>query len=139
MTPPAIPATPVVFYDGVCGLCDRLVTFLIARDRARVFRYAALQSDYAARVLAAHGRSTADLDTMMVLTGEGRVVDRSHAIFYVLSRLGPGWRLLALGRLLPRFLTDWAYRQIARRRLKFFGQLDTCRLPTPAERELFLA
>jgi predicted DCC family thiol-disulfide oxidoreductase YuxK len=41
----------VVFYDGVCGLCDRSVQFLLARDRERVLHFAPLQGPTAAAVL----------------------------------------------------------------------------------------
>ena len=41
----------VILYDGVCALCNRFVRFVIARDGARRFRFASLQSAFAARVL----------------------------------------------------------------------------------------
>jgi predicted DCC family thiol-disulfide oxidoreductase YuxK len=44
-------ARHVVFYDGVCGLCDRSVQFLLARDRERVLHFAPLQGSTAAAVL----------------------------------------------------------------------------------------
>lgn len=34
----------LVLYDGVCGLCSRLLQFLLARDRHEVFAFASLQS-----------------------------------------------------------------------------------------------
>jgi len=48
---PAAGARHVVFYDGVCGLCDRSVQFLLARDRERVLHFAPLQGPTAAAVL----------------------------------------------------------------------------------------
>ena len=36
-----------MFYDGVCALCNRTVTFLLERDRAGVFRFAPLQGELA--------------------------------------------------------------------------------------------
>lgn len=48
---PAAGARHVLFYDGVCGLCDRSVQFLLARDRERVLHYAPLQGPTAAAVL----------------------------------------------------------------------------------------
>jgi predicted DCC family thiol-disulfide oxidoreductase YuxK len=41
----------VVFYDAVCGLCDRSVQFLLAHDRERVLHFAPLQGPTAAAVL----------------------------------------------------------------------------------------
>ncbi|MGD9856799.1 MAG: thiol-disulfide oxidoreductase DCC family protein, partial [Planctomycetaceae bacterium] len=34
---------PIVFFDGVCGLCSRVVDFVMARDPQGVFRFAPLQ------------------------------------------------------------------------------------------------
>jgi len=35
---------PVVLYDGLCGLCDGVVQFLLQRDKKDVFRFAAQQA-----------------------------------------------------------------------------------------------
>jgi predicted DCC family thiol-disulfide oxidoreductase YuxK len=56
----------------------------------------------------------------------------------VLRGLGWPWRVLSWLRFLPRPLTNWGYDFIAKRRLKFFGRLETCRIPTPAERARFI-
>ena len=61
------PANPVLLYDGVCGLCNRLVRFVLKRDRRAHFRFASLQSDYAARILKSHGLDPHDLNTLYVL------------------------------------------------------------------------
>ena len=62
VTPPS--ATTVVFYDGVCGLCNRLNQFLLRRDGDARLRFAALQSPIARQLLAVHGLDPSDLDTV---------------------------------------------------------------------------
>ena len=47
--PTALPERLVLF-DGVCGLCNRSIQWLIARDEGRVLRYAPLQGDTANRL-----------------------------------------------------------------------------------------
>jgi hypothetical protein len=42
---------PVIFFDGICGLCNRTVDFVIARDHSRLFRFAPLQGETAQRLL----------------------------------------------------------------------------------------
>ena len=39
-------SSPVIFYDGVCGLCDRLTRFVLAHDKRERFRFSALQSPF---------------------------------------------------------------------------------------------
>ena len=58
---------PILLYDGVCGLCNRFVQFILRRDRDAVFRFAALQSAFAATILARHGANPSALDTVYVV------------------------------------------------------------------------
>ena len=46
---------PILLYDGVCGLCNRLNQFVLRRDPAGIFRFASLQSALAARILSRRG------------------------------------------------------------------------------------
>jgi predicted DCC family thiol-disulfide oxidoreductase YuxK len=125
----------VILYDGVCGLCDRTVRFVLRRDRAGRFRFATLQSAYAATVLARHGRDAADLDSVCLLVDpdgpDERVLMRSDAVLVILHGLGGPWRLAAIGRWLPRPWRDAAYDAVARRRYRWFGRFDQCPIPSP--------
>lgn len=124
----------IVFFDGVCGLCDRFVRFVITRDHQARFRFAPLQGRLAARELPPRGGRPEDLDTVYVLTSDGVLLRRSRAVFFVLRSLGGFWRALSLLRVLPAFLTDAGYDVVARLRYRVFGRYDACRLPTAAER-----
>jgi predicted DCC family thiol-disulfide oxidoreductase YuxK len=133
--PALAPATHVVFFDGVCGLCDRLVQFVLRRDRQAHFRFAPLQGRLAARELPRRGARPDDLDTLYVLTSDGRLLSRSRAVFFVLRLLPGGWPLLAALRVLPAPLTDLGYRLVARLRYRLFGRFDQCRIPTTTDRD----
>jgi predicted DCC family thiol-disulfide oxidoreductase YuxK len=129
---------PILFYDGVCGLCDRLVQFVLRRDRRARFRFAALQSDVATQTLGHFGKNPDDLDTVYALTEDGRLLSKSRAIFFVLRALGLPWSLVAAFRVLPAALTNWFYDRVARNRYRIWGKRDSCRLPTGDERARFL-
>ena len=133
---------PVLLYDGVCGLCNRLVQFIVPRDRGDAFLFAALQSDLAGTVLARHGRDAGSLDTFFVIrdfnaAGE-RLLERSDAALFVGKTLGRGWGFFWPMRFVPRALRDGAYRLLAWNRYRIFGRLDQCLLPSPAARHKFL-
>ena len=136
-------ANPVLLYDGVCGLCNRLVQFILRHDDHDQFRFAALQSPLASRLLERHGASAANLDTFYIATnfdqaGE-ELLARSDAAVFVLQELGGGWRILGvIFRVLPRALRDAVYNLIARNRYKVFGKFDICPLPDPRHRHKFL-
>ena len=139
---------PILLYDGVCGLCNRLVQFILRRDHNAVFRFASLQSALAARILTRHGANPADLDTNDLntiyvvvnhdLPGES-LLSRSDAVLFILHQLGGLSRPAAfLLQLLPKFLRDSAYNAVARHRYRIFGRSETCILPSAQDRSRFL-
>jgi predicted DCC family thiol-disulfide oxidoreductase YuxK len=135
----ADPANPILLYDGVCGLCSRLVQFVLKRDSSRHFRFASLQSDFASRILQRHGLDPNDLDTVYLVEPGERLTARSDAVISVLRRLGGFWGALALLlRALPKSLRDWGYDIIAHSRYRIFGKHDSCPLPEERYRDRFL-
>ena len=137
----ASPSGPILFYDGVCGLCDRTVQFVLRHDRQGRFRFAALQGASARRLLERHGRDPSRLDSMYLLldpdTPRERVLERSDGILAVLQQLGGIWRLSAVARAVPRSLRNRTYDFIARHRYRWFGRYDQCALPPPGARGRF--
>lgn len=134
---------PIVFYDGVCGLCNALVQFLLKRDRYGRLKFASLQSDFASKVLARHGIDPKDLDTVHVLVNyelaEERVLNRSDAVLSAGRELGGGWKMIAtIAQVIPRALRDSVYRFVARNRYRVFGKYESCMLPDPGQRDRFL-
>ena len=134
---------PIVLYDGVCGLCNRLVRFILRRDRGAIFRFASLQSSFAAHILLRHGASSDDLNTVYVVLSHDlpteSLLSRSDAVIFVLNQLRGPWRPAAsFLKLLPRFLRNRGYNAIARHRYRIFGRSETCALPNEQDRSRFL-
>lgn len=132
----------IILYDGECGLCARVVQFTLARDKMDRFRYAALQSPFAAEILERHGRATSGFDTFVLVrdhgTAEERLEERSRAGISVLEALPGLWRAAAVLRIFPRFLGDLVYNLVAKNRLRWFGRVDQCLIPAPRVRAKFL-
>ncbi len=128
--------TVVVWFDGVCNLCNGFVDFLIRRDRSHHIRYGTLQSQAGRRVCSEHGLDS-DNPPSMVLTGRGRVLFRSAAVLAAVRELGRGWKLVAVFSVIPRPLRDAIYDMVARNRYRIFGR-RVCRVPSPQERERFI-
>jgi predicted DCC family thiol-disulfide oxidoreductase YuxK len=131
---------PVLLYDGVCGLCNRLVQFVLKRDTRAHFRFASLQSAYAARILQRHDLDPHDLDTLYVVQESGeRLTARSDAVICVLRELGGVGRAVAVAlRIFPEPLRDWGYRVVARRRYQIFGKYESCMLAEQKYQDRFL-
>jgi predicted DCC family thiol-disulfide oxidoreductase YuxK len=136
-------SNPIVFYDGVCGLCNRLVQFLLKRDNEDRLRFASLQSDFAAKVLSRHGIDPKDLDTLHVVENydqpDERVLNRSDAVLRAARELGGAWSIWAgAGMAVPRPVRNIFYRLVANNRYRMFGKYETCMLPEPKHRKKFL-
>src|SRR5579872_1259173 len=128
--------TPVIFFDGVCGLCNHWIDFVAARDHKRQFRFAPLQGETARDWL--HLDAAQSLNSVVLLDGSG-IYHKSDAVWRMLVALGGvsrifGWSL----RLVPRPIRNWGYDFVARHRYRWFGRKESCRLPTPDERARFL-
>jgi predicted DCC family thiol-disulfide oxidoreductase YuxK len=140
---PAPAGSPVLLYDGDCGLCARSVQFVLRHerpDRPRALRFAPLKGAFGT-TLASEYRELVGLDSVVWYHPgaheASRITFRSDAVLAVLSHLGGGWQLLAaVGRLVPRPLRDALYRQVAHRRLTLAA--PACHLPSPTERTRFL-
>lgn len=134
---------PILLFDGVCGLCNRLVQFILRRDRNAIFRFASLQSPLATRILARLGSTPGDLDTVYVVLNhelqDESLLARSDAALFVLTQLGGLWRPAALlMRVVPKFLSNAAYNTVARHRYRIFGRSETCMLPRDQDQSRFL-
>jgi predicted DCC family thiol-disulfide oxidoreductase YuxK len=134
---------PIILYDGVCGLCNRFVQFVLKRDRKDHFRFASLQSNFARAVLERHGLNPDVLDTVYLVFDCGqpseRLLSRNDAATEVLKELGGFWRFWALLLdSLPKEFRDWRYALVARNRYRFFGKHETCPLPSEKNRHKFL-
>lgn len=126
----------ILFFDGVCGLCNKAVDFVLARDREGNFQFAPLQGETARQLLPPTEAS--DLSSMVLLV-EGRTFRRSSAAVRILWQLSFGWQVLGtLLWLIPLPIRNLGYRLIASNRYRVFGKHETCRMPTPAERCRFL-
>ena len=126
----------IVYYDGLCALCDGFVRFIVARDRRRRFTFAPLQGETARNRLA--GRLAVESMKTVVLEENGGLRTRSDAALAILTALGGPWVLLASLRIVPRPIRDAVYDLIARRRYQWFGRRELCRIPAPEERDRFL-
>ncbi|MDZ7731643.1 MAG: DCC1-like thiol-disulfide oxidoreductase family protein [Natrialbaceae archaeon] len=118
----------MVLFDGVCNLCVGLVQFLIQRDDRRRFRFASLQSDPAAELLA-EADIDRNLSTVVVLEGD-QVYTQSDAAIRIGRHLGGIYRLATIFRVIPTGIRNRLYRAVAERRYRWFGQREECLVPT---------
>lgn len=131
ITPKKTSGTPILFYDGACGLCHRAVLFALAENSP--FHFAPLQGKTFQKEVPSKERALLP-DSLVVRIPEGETLTRSDAVLYLLDSLGGVWRLLAMaGRLVPRPARDLAYDFVAATRAKIFSKPPDLCPRVPAE------
>jgi predicted DCC family thiol-disulfide oxidoreductase YuxK len=127
----------IILFDGVCNLCNGFVQFVIRQDRDSRFRFASLQSDTARELLQDQAGAGQSLDSV-VLIENGRHYKQSTAALRILRHLSGAWPLLYGLIVVPAFVRDRVYAWVAANRYRWFGQRDSCMLPTPELKARFL-
>jgi predicted DCC family thiol-disulfide oxidoreductase YuxK len=125
---------PIILYDGTCGICYRLNQFVLRHDPGGIFLFATLQSSFAKPILARHGATPNELDTVYIVFHYNQhneiLSTRSYAFAAVLKQLGGVWWFTGcmLGRV-PKPVRDRVYRFVVRHRARLFGS-PTSPLPS---------
>ncbi len=133
----------IILYDGMCGLCDRIVGMVLRKDKHDRFRFAALQTQLAQSILARHHLQQSPLDTVYLVENHGQPTEtllaKSDALIAILQGLGGFWiGEAAILRLAPKWARDRMYEAVSRNRYRLFGRYETCIVPNPTYREKFL-
>lgn len=128
----------IVFFDGVCNLCNASIDFIIKRDRHNKFLMGALQDDFSKIVLSSYQVRQDYLDSLVLLE-DGEIFYKSTAALKIARELSGLWPIFYPLIILPTWLRDPVYDFIGKNRYRWFGKKNTCRIATPEERAKFLS
>ena len=143
MLPPSPVPSPVLLYDGECGLCNCIVRLLLRTDKSGRLRFAALQGGAAQAYLRAKGLPTEDFDSLVFVPDwqapeRHAPLLRTDGALAAAAEAGGVWRLFTWLRVLPAWLRDPFYKLVARTRYALFGKYRPTPLPDPTWAERFL-
>jgi|TARA_B100000768_G_scaffold153530_1_gene149788 predicted DCC family thiol-disulfide oxidoreductase YuxK len=113
----------IIYFDGVCGLCNSFVTLLLKIDSD--LKFATLQGKSGQELLNKINFNNAEFDTVIFQKND-QIYTKSTAVFEIFKTIGGIWKIFLIFSLLPISLTDTIYRYIALKRFKIFGKLDQC-------------
>jgi predicted DCC family thiol-disulfide oxidoreductase YuxK len=132
---------PILLYDGSCGFCTESVQTVLRHDRRGRIRFAPLQGEFGAALLARH-QELRSVDSMIVVEqaagGAERIAIKSAAALRIAAYLGGIWRVLLLGHVVPGVIRDGLYDFIARHRHQIMGPPQNCLVVTPELKSRFL-
>ncbi len=128
----------IILFDGVCNLCNNSVIFVLQHEPKPAFKFASIQSEAGKELLLWCGLSENYTDAV-ILINKGDFYSGSTAALKIGQSLKFPWSLVAtIGFVVPRFIRDWVYRQIAKYRYQWFGKRDVCMVPTIELKARFL-
>ncbi|WP_306642875.1 DCC1-like thiol-disulfide oxidoreductase family protein [Sanyastnella coralliicola] len=125
----------VLFFDGVCGLCNSSVDWFMQTDEEKSLQFAPLQSDVAKELIPEIAGGPMNT---LVLYKDGKVFIESTAVIKSVTGMGGMWRFAIILLVIPAFIRNAIYRWISKNRYSWFGKKESCRMPTPEERERIL-
>lgn len=128
---------PILFFDGVCNLCNDSVKFVIRHDKNDFFRFASLQSHTAKELLPEHLTKENDLQSIVLLKNR-ELHEKSTAALLVAKKLSGLWPILYVFIIIPKPIRDKIYDFIARNRYRWFGKKDQCMIPSPEMKLRFI-
>ena len=126
----------VIFFDGVCGLCNRFVDFVMGIDDDSEFLFSPLQGEFARKVLPS--QYVTDMKSVVLLKNNKELYTQSNAVIEILGEVGGIWSLAKVANILPQGILDKAYDMVAENRYDLFGKREECRIPTAEERSKFI-
>lgn len=127
----------LILFDGVCNFCNSSVNFIIKNDKTDHFRFLPLQSERGKKIIAQYNLDPENFQTVILLE-QGRIYTRSTAALRIARKLSGGWKLMYGFVIVPSVVRDFFYNIVARNRYKWWGQRDSCMIPTPEVKRKFL-
>ena len=128
----------VILFDGVCRLCNGWAKWIMKVDKSYQLKLCSVQSKTGQALLKHLGYPTDRFDTMLVIAN-GQVYEKGDAFFSIMKKLGFPYRLLLIGRWVPKFIRDWLYDRIAQNRYRWFVQYDVCPIDFAIDEKRFFS
>lgn len=127
----------IILFDGLCNFCNYSVNFIIKRDKKKVFKFAALQSDAAKKFIGENSIASLPNESVVLIVDK-QIFYKSTALLKIIKKLSFPWKLLYGFSALPKGLRDYIYDFIAAYRYKIFGMRTVCKIPSEEEKEWFI-
>lgn len=107
---------PIIYFDGICMLCNRFVSFVLRHDTNDYFRFSTVQE-----LGTAFDAAKEDRDTIVLFMND-KYYEESDAVIRIVEGLGGIWKICYILRVIPKFIRNAIYRSVARNRFRFFGK-----------------
>ncbi len=127
----------IIFYDGFCVMCSRFIRFIVLLDKRKKFKFSAISSDFASRVLPKK-LDKKQVGKFIVYLSNDKVYKKSNAVIQILIDIGRFYYVFKLLKIFPSKIRDILYDIFANNRYKWFGKSDVCHVPPKEIRDQFI-
>lgn len=127
---------PILLFDGECGFCNRSVQFILKREKNKKLHFAALQSE-AGLALRSYFEISTTTDSLILIRNNDAYVKSCAALRLSVYMKGL-WPLLMIFTAVPPFLRNLVYDFIAKRRMRWFGRVESCALLKKEDQTRFI-
>mgnify|MGYP000023182062 FL=1 len=129
------PYPHVVVYDGVCLLCNRLIKYLLKKDRQQLLMFSTYQG--LPDVISKKGLQF-PMEESISYYRKGVWWQQSNAILLIYKDIHGAFHWSQIAWIFPRVARDFIYRFISKNRYRWFGKHESCLLPEPSIRARFI-
>ena len=127
----------IIFFDGICNLCNGFINFVWSKNSNRNFYYSSLQSKFSSKFLSEKGLTSNKIKTIYFYDGNN-LYDKSTAVIKILNNLDGFFPIIAkIFSIFPRFLRDVIYNLIAKYRYKIFGEIGSLQIAVKRRKIIF--
>lgn len=127
----------IVFFDGVCNLCNGFVQFVLKHEATAHYQFCSLQSEFANHFFKEKHFVSIGIDSVIVFENNQFYIE-SAAAFKIISKLKWPYRAFGIFAMLPNFINNSIYKLIAKYRYKIFGKTNVCWVMSNNYNERFL-
>jgi len=124
----------IIFFDGVCNLCNTSVVWVLKNERKPDLYFAHLQGKLSKEIL---NQQAEKLDSFIFYENE-KVYTKSTAALKLTKYLKWHFQFFRVFFLVPPFIRNVVYDFVAKNRYAWFGKKDQCMMPTDALKTRFL-
>ncbi len=127
----------IIFFDGVCNLCNTSVQFFYKKNEKGNLYFSSLQSPFAKAFLPSTQASDRVFHTLFYYS-EGVFYTKSEAAIKACQQLKSPFKYLSIIQWIPLFLRDWVYSIVSNYRFTFFGKAKNCLVPIEEQKHRFI-
>jgi len=128
----------LIFFDGVCNLCNASINYVIKHDKKNSFLFAPLQSEAAKKFLSNYSVDQSEMDSIVLFDHKNGISTKSTAALRIAKGLSFPINLSVVFFIIPTSLRNIVYNYIAKNRYRWYGKREECMVPTPELSEKFL-